>query len=138
LGEWYLIAFDHLRNEVRDFSASRIRELTVTDERFEWPAGFDLGSYLDSGFAMIRGSRPFQIEIEFDEYQSRWMRERAPFHATEQREELADGRLRIRMRVTALDGVKRFVLQYGSHTRVLAPEDLRDKIREELTRSLRL
>jgi predicted DNA-binding transcriptional regulator YafY len=138
LGEWYLIAFDHLRSEVRDFNASRIRELTVLDERFDWPAGFDLQAYLDSGFGMIRGSQSYQVEIEFDEYQSRWMRERAPFHPTEEREELPGGRLRIRMTVGALDGVKRFVMQYGSHALVIAPEELCDEIREELTRNLRL
>lgn len=136
LGEWYVIAFDHLRNEVRDFNASRIRELTVTDEHFEWPTGFDLEAYLDSGFGMFRGSKPIEVEIEFDEYQSRWIRERAPFHPTEEREELADGRLN-RMTVTAFDGVKRFVMQYGSHARVLAPEGLRDEIREDLSQSLK-
>lgn len=110
-----MIAFDHLRNEIRDFNASRISELEMTDDRFDWPDGFDLGSYLDSGFGMIRGNEPVEVVIEFDEYQSRWMRERAPFHSTEHREELPDGRLRIQMTVTALDGVKRFVMQYGSH-----------------------
>jgi predicted DNA-binding transcriptional regulator YafY len=56
LGEWYLIGFDHLRSEVRDFHAGRIRELVITDERFDWPEGFDVTAYLDSGFGMIRGA----------------------------------------------------------------------------------
>lgn len=136
LGEWYLIAFDHMRNEVRDFNAARIGELVVTQEPFEWPERFDLQAYLDSGFGMIRGKQPYGVEVIFSEYQSRWIRERGPFHPTEQREELPDGSLRIRMTVTALDGVKRWVMQYGSHARVVAPEELRDEIREELSRSL--
>jgi predicted DNA-binding transcriptional regulator YafY len=138
LGEWYLIAFDHRRGEVRDFMASRIREVSVTEEIFDWPAGFDLIAYLDSGFGMFRGSQPYLVEIEFDEYQARWLRERSAFHPTEQREELPDGRLRLRLTVTALDGVKRFVMQYGAHAQVLAPEELRLEIREELSRSLKL
>jgi predicted DNA-binding transcriptional regulator YafY len=117
--------------------ASRIRELSVTEEIFDWPAGFDLTAYLDSGFGMFRGIQPYSVEIEFDEYQSRWLRERAPFHPTEQREELPDGRLRLRLTATALDGVKRFVMQYGAHAQVLAPDELRTEIREELTRSLK-
>lgn len=132
LSEWYLIAFDHLRGEVRDFHAGRIRELGVLDERFDWPEGFDLASYLDSGFGMMRGREPFQVEIAFDEYQSRWMRERRAFHPTEEREELPDGGLLLRMRVTALDSVKRFVMQYGSHARVLAPEELRKTVNDEI------
>ncbi len=132
LGDWYLVAWDHLRNAPRDFLVSRIRELIVTEEHFEWPAGFELNEYLNQGFGMIRGREPINVEIIFDEYQSRWMRERTKFHPTEAREELPDGRLRVRMQVTALDGVKRFVMQYGAHATVVEPKELRDSIREEI------
>ena len=81
---------------------------------------------------MMRGREPFQVEIAFDEYQSRWIRERRSFHPTEEREELLDGGLLLRMRVTALDSVKRFVMQYGAHARVLAPEELRKAVSEEI------
>ncbi len=138
LGEWYLIAFDHLRRGVRDFHAGRIRELKITEETFDWPKGFDLGAYLKSGFAMIRGQEPFEVEIIFDEYQARWIRERSLAHPTEQREEMPDGSLRVRMRVTALDGVKRFVLQYGSHARVIGPEKLLQETRDEIEAMLAL
>jgi predicted DNA-binding transcriptional regulator YafY len=132
LGEWYLVAFDHRRGEVRDFHAGRIREMAVLDEQFDWPESFDLAAYLDSGFGMVRGREPFQVEIAFDEYQARWIRERKPFHPTEEREELADGGLLLRIRVTALDSVKRFVMQYGAHAMVVRPEELRRAIWEEI------
>lgn len=132
LGEWYLIAWDHLRGEPRDFLISRIRELTVTEEQFNWPKDFNLDEYLNQGFGMIRGREPIQVEIVFDEYQSRWMRERSKFHPTEEREDLPDGSLSVRMQVTALDGVKRFVMQYGAHAKVIAPEELRQAIRKEV------
>jgi predicted DNA-binding transcriptional regulator YafY len=132
LGEWYLIAWDHLREEVRDFHAGRIRELRVLEEKFAWPAGFELEAYLNSGFGMIRGGQPFTVELVFDEYQARWMRERGKFHPTEEREELPGGGLKLTMQVTALDGVKRFVMQYGRHAEVIRPEELRQAIREEI------
>ncbi len=131
-GEWYLIAWDHLRQAPRDFLVSRIRELNVTEQHFDWPAGFNLEEYLQSGFGMIRGGQMQEVEIVFDEYQSRWIRERTKFHPTEEREELPDGRLVLKMKVTALDGVKRFVMQYGVRATVLAPEELRKSIREEI------
>jgi predicted DNA-binding transcriptional regulator YafY len=40
------------------------------------------------------------------------------------------------MTVTAGDRVKRSVMQYFSHARVIAPEELRDEIREESPRGL--
>ncbi|HWQ36033.1 MAG TPA: WYL domain-containing protein [Blastocatellia bacterium] len=132
LGEWYLVAHDHLRGAPRVFLASRIRELTLTEEHFDPPPGFNLGEYLGSSFGMIIGSEPQEVEIVFDEYQARWIRERSKFHPTEDREEMPDGRLKLKMTVTALDGVKRFVMQYGAHAEVTRPEELRQAIREEV------
>ena len=132
LGDWYLIAWDHGRKKPLDFHCGRIRELQMLEEKFEWPAEFVLSEYLDSGFGMIRGQEPIQVEMVFDEYQARWMRERGKFHPTEEREELPDGRLQMRMTVTALDGVKRFVMQYGRHITVVIPEELKKAIQEEI------
>jgi predicted DNA-binding transcriptional regulator YafY len=132
LGEWYLIAFDHLRNETRSFHVGRIRELRLTDKHFEPPAGFHLQEYLDSGFAMIRGLEPIEVELIFNEYQARWIRERSKAHKTEEREELPDGRLRVRMQVTGLDGVKRYAMQYGANVQVIKPAELRQAVRQEL------
>ena len=131
-GDWYLIAWDHKRGRPRDFLVSRIRKLTVSAETFLWPAGFELEKYLADGFGMIRGERSIPVVLEFDDYQSRWIRERSPFHPTEEREELSGGRLRLRMTVTALDGVKRFILQYGAHVSVVSPPELVDLIRAEI------
>ncbi|MGH9969288.1 MAG: WYL domain-containing protein [Pyrinomonadaceae bacterium] len=47
-------------------------------------------------------------------------------------ERSGDRRLRIRMTVTALDRVKRFVMRYGSHARVIGPKKLREEIHEDL------
>ena len=132
LGDWYLVAWDHRRDKPLDFHCGRIRELQVLEETFAWPHDFDLKAYLDTGFGMIRGQEPILVELVFDEYQARWMRERGKFHPTEEREELPDGRLRMQMTVTALDGVKRFVMQYGRHVQVLQPEALQVTIREEI------
>ena len=134
-GEWYLIAWDAGHRAPRDFHAARIRELTVTDETFTWPTGFNLDDYLNSGFGMIRGREPIHVEILFDEYQARWIGERAKLHPSETREHLPDGRLRVRMQVTALDGVTRFVLQYGAHAEAIAPPELRRAVKAACLRA---
>ena len=133
LGDWYLVGWDHGRKKPLDFHCGRIRELQLLEDKFEWPTGFVLTEYLDSGFGMIRGQEPIEVEIIFDEYQARWMRERGKFHPTEEREELPDGQLRMRMKVTALDGVQRFVMQYGRHVQVVQPAKLCQAIQEEIT-----
>ena len=137
LGDWYLIGWDHFRAEIRDFHCGRIRQLKVSDETFTPPENFDQKTYFESGFSMIRGGAEYDVEIIFDEYQARWMRERGKFHPTEEREELPDGEFCLRMKVRGLDGVKRFVLQYGKHVRVIKPDELKAEIKADIIEMLR-
>lgn len=132
-GEWYLIGFDLGKEKILVFHAARIQKLEVLEEKFTYPPDFDLKKYLEDGFLMVRGEKLFNVELIFDEYQSRWIRERAPLHPSEQREELPNKQLKITMQVTALDSIKRFVMQYGSHVQVIKPIELQQEILQEIT-----
>ena len=94
-GDWYAIAYDHLRREVRDFHAGRIRRLALTAKYFDPPAGWNADDHLRRGFFMMRGGRSTTVSIVFDSYQARWMKERIAFHPEERREDLLDGGLRL-------------------------------------------
>lgn len=137
-GEWYVIGWCHLRNAPRDFLMSRIQKLELTDKNFEWPKEFNVQEYLQSGFGMVRGGEIQDVEIIFDAQQSHWVRERSTFHPTEQREELPDGSLILRMKVSGIEAVKRFVLQYGAHAQVIKPESLRELLKVEADAMLQI
>lgn len=68
--------------------------------------------------------------IEFDAYQAPWILERK-WHDTAQVERRADGGVTLRLWTSGLGEVKRWVMQYGSHARVIAPESLRRAVAEE-------
>jgi predicted DNA-binding transcriptional regulator YafY len=133
IGEWYAVCWDHESGEIRDFHAGRITKLTRTERTFTIPDDWDAEKYLSRGFGMFRGGREVTVEIEFDQYQARYARERI-FHQTQKREEMDDGRLRITFETTeaALEQVARWVMQYGSHANVTKPQELRDLIRAEI------
>lgn len=139
-GEWYVIAFDHNRHKVLDFHLGRIREYSLTSERFEIPETFDLQAVLDSGFGMFRGSgdRLYDVVIEFDAYQAGWIAQQSKVHRTAEYTPLDGGGLRVTMRVGALEGVKMWLLQYGAHVKVIEPEELREMIYSEAQRMVRL
>ena len=59
-GDWFLVAFCHLREAVRMFSPHRIRELHETGHTFQPPADFRINDYLDVGFRKVRGDGPAQ------------------------------------------------------------------------------
>jgi predicted DNA-binding transcriptional regulator YafY len=136
--DWYAIAFDHLRQEVRDFHVGRIKRLYETEEFFIPPPGWNADAHLRRGFFMTRGGRLTTVSIVFDAYQARWIRERQTFHVDEQREELPDGSLRLSFPVgrNGLEAVARFCLTYAGHCRAEKPATLRQLIRERLQRAL--
>lgn len=137
-GDWYAVAFDHMRGELRDFHAGRMRSIALTDKFFDPPEGWDADAYLRRGFFMMRGGRLTSVSLLFDSYQARWIRERQTFHPDERREELPDGSLRLIFPVGrgGLEAVARFCLAYAGHCRAERPPALRRIIRERLTRAL--
>jgi predicted DNA-binding transcriptional regulator YafY len=128
---WYLFAFDHLRGEMRNFHLGRIEWWEVLEKRFERSPGFSVDDWMGQAFQGIRGKEPMPVVIRFDEYQARWIRERAwpPGHEIE---ELADGGLILHFETGGLEGVKQWVMQYGRHAEVLGPPELRQMVAEAL------
>jgi predicted DNA-binding transcriptional regulator YafY len=73
--------------------------------------------------------------VWFDSYQARYMRGRE-WHPTQKMEEHDDGSLTLSFQTGAVDEVKRWVLGFGGHARVLAPPVLQDAVRESLREAL--
>jgi predicted DNA-binding transcriptional regulator YafY len=137
-GDWYAIAYDYLRHEVRDFHIGRIKHITQTSKFFDPPDGWNAEHYLRSGFYMMRGGRNVTVSLVFDAYQARWMKERIAFHPDERRQDLPDGSMRLTFSVgrSGLEAVARFCLAYAGHCRAERPTALRKLIRERLTQAL--
>ena len=129
-GAWYLIAYCHVRGQVRVFALDRIRSWEDTGKIFTCPSDFNMEEFLQHSFGIEIGTVPTEIVVRFDAYQARFMREKV-WHPSQETEDLPDGSMVIRMTVSGLGEVKRWVLSYGSHAEVLFPESLRHEIAEE-------
>lgn len=55
IGPWYVVAYCHLRQDLRTFRIDRIRSIQPTTETFERPAGFDAYRHVGAGIAMLPG-----------------------------------------------------------------------------------
>ena len=129
-GAWYLLAFDRLRNDKRQFHIGRIQAWRMLPDKFARRSSIVIADWLASFFGAEGGAAPTEVVIRFDAYQAKWIRERR-WHPTEQREEHADGSLTLRMKIGGLGELQRWVMQYGGHAEVLAPDWLRRAIAEE-------
>lgn len=52
IGPWYVVAYCHLRQDMRTFRVDRIRWIRPTPERFARPEGFDAFRYVGASLAM--------------------------------------------------------------------------------------
>ncbi|MDQ3814237.1 MAG: WYL domain-containing protein [Armatimonadota bacterium] len=132
-GDWYLIAFDSGKAKMLTFNVGRIEAWRVLNEHFLRTPDFDPEVWLQSAFQAESTEQPVEIAVRFDAEEAVYIRERH-WHDTQQIEELADGGLILRFTSSGLGAVKRFVLQYGRHAEVLAPDFLRAEIAEDVRR----
>lgn len=131
-GDWYLVAYCHLREEVRMFAPGRIRSLKETGGQFKRPTDFGIGDYLDTTFKVVRGDGPLQrVRLRFVPEMARYVREKV-WHPSQQVQQRRDGSLVLSLKVNHLLEVKRWALSYGAACEVLEPEELRSEIEAEL------
>ncbi len=130
---WNLIAYDHLRDDIRNFLLDNIRSMFVLSERFTPPEGFDLEEHLKE-----RGENPqnVRIVIRFDSQIYRWARPSIPAEIEEERQR--KGAIDVTFYFENLAYVARWLLRFGTQAQVLEPGELRERVREEALELARL
>ena len=122
---WNLIAYDHLRKDIRNFRLDEIRWMRVLTDTFLRPEGFDLSAHLETRGASIRNER---IVLRFTPQSYRWARRAVPARIEEERE--GDNEVDVTFYFDNLDYVAKWLLRYGTQVEIVGPETLRAKMRE--------
>ncbi|WP_310550030.1 WYL domain-containing protein [Paenibacillus glufosinatiresistens] len=125
-GSWMLVAWCDLRQAIRHFRLSRMKDLIVLEDRFELPEDFDLKKYTPSD------DRNIEVRLRFNLEAADRVKE-SGYPYLEEVEEHPNG-LDAVLRVRRLDDPVSWVLGWGSDVLVLEPESLRARIREEAQR----
>ncbi len=128
-GALYLIAYCHLRGDVRMFTIDRIRSLTVTNQPCQMPLTFDLDTYLRDALVVMRGT-PLTVVLRFNRPTAAWVKDRQ-WHPSQQTTMHKDGSLTMTLQVADTRELVGWILNFGSGVRVLQPDTLREKVREE-------
>ena len=120
--DWHLVAYCRLRQEMRDFRAGRIREAELLDERFERLADVDLKStYQEREYQEVR------VWIEASSVP--WARE-APAYGLRGEEQSEGGSVFV-YRSRDLRRLLPWLLSWGASARVLSPELVVERVRDE-------
>ena len=131
----YLIAHCHDRQEIRMFATPRILAAQGTGERFSRPADFNPSEYLAGNFRAVRGlaDSSYAVLLRFTpEFAGRIAEKH--WHHSQRVEPQPDGSLFVRMTLSNLTEITRWVLSWGRECMVVEPPELREAVTEEITR----
>jgi predicted DNA-binding transcriptional regulator YafY len=133
-GGLYLIAYCHLRKDVRMFAVERIRSITLTDHPYQLPLGFNVEEYVQDTLMVMRGRR-IEVELLFSKPSAAWLKDKL-WHPSQETHVLKDGRLKLTLKVADTTELVGWILSFGSQVRVISPKGLGDKISEEAKKML--
>jgi predicted DNA-binding transcriptional regulator YafY len=132
---WYVVGYSEFHGEPRNFKIERIVSLSETEETFTRPRDFDLDRYFGNAWNMVRGDRPFHVQIHFSSRVSGNVEEVA-WHKTQRTRRRTDGTLVFEVDVDGLDEISWWVLGYGDQAIVAEPDALRQLVTSHAKRML--
>jgi predicted DNA-binding transcriptional regulator YafY len=141
---WYLLALvldGKSKGELRQFKLARIERTSLVDQPFLPPADFDLESHLQGAWELFRRSdgrdERIRVVVEFDALFAKNILE-TMWHSSQVIQPLAQGGVRFSAEVNGFDEILWWVLQMGSHAKVIEPAALRELVARELEATRKL
>src|SRR5580704_2192873 len=131
-GEWYLFAFDHARKDIRTFAPARIKSVKPTGKTFARPQKFSLEKRLRDSFGVHSGEGKFEVVIRFASRAADYIREKK-WHESQSLRKFKNGSVELKMNLSSLGEVERWVLSWGGDARVLQPAELVEAARQAAT-----
>ena len=125
--QWYLIAGDQVRGQLRTFALTRIEGVKKLGTFFERPADFSASKMLSGSFAAFEAGKTERIRIRFDRFAARLVSERQ-WHKSQQIRPAAQEGIELTMQVGIAPDLESWILGWGDHAEVLEPAGLRDRI----------
>ena len=132
---WYLDAWDEERNALRIFSIDRISRATVLDApAFDVPEG-ELEDHYASAYGIFGGKADKTAILRFTPEAARWT-SAEKWHPEQESTWLPDGRYELRIPYREPRELVMDIMRQGRNVEVIAPDELRAQVREELQSAL--
>ena len=135
-GEWFLFAYDHARKDIRTFVPARIQSVHPTGKIFERPRKFSLEERLRDSFGVHSGEGEYEVVIRFSPRAADYIREKK-WHESQQLRELKGGGVELRLKLSSLLEVERWILGWGGDAVVIKPLELAKAVEKSARAILR-
>ena len=126
-GNWYLVAYCHLRDDLRTFRVDRIQQVETGEETFEVPASFSAREHLMQ-MTQERPATYYRVAVRFEPEVAHVVRERR--EEWQELTEQADGSVMLAFDASDLAWPCRWVLTYQDKATVIGPPELAAMVRD--------
>lgn len=136
---WQLVGFCHERQRIQHFAMTRVSRVELCPSQYyEVQPSFRPEQYFGGALGAYASGATYELRLLVEADRALYFRERQ-YHPTQQLEDTArpDGRLVVSYELEGLDEMRSFCQGWGTGITVLAPAELRERLRqdaEELTR----
>ena len=126
-GNWYLVAYCHLRSDMRTFRVDRIQQVEIRAETFEVPDSFSAREYLMQ-MVQERPATYYRVVVRFEPDVAHIVRERR--EEWQDLSEQGDGSVILSFDAADLAWPCRWVLTYQDKATVIGPPELAARVRD--------
>ena len=125
-GRIYLVGFDHTRTDMRVFAVDNVSDVTITPQKFERPADFNLEAYgAHSVSGVVHGQSVADVTVRFSPVVAKAATAASTVARDRRVVRRDDGGVDITYRVSDPIEIVRFSLGWGAEAEVVAPEEAR-------------
>lgn len=128
---WYLDCWCHLREEIRSFAVDAIRHATLLDKKSKEISKKDLHDVLAAGYGIFAGAKVEWAKLRFTKEAARWVAAEQ-WHSEQRSSTDKDGQYILEIPYSNPTELIMDILRHGAGVEVLAPPDLRKKVRVEI------
>lgn len=135
-GNWYVLAMARDKNEPATFALSRIREIGPSNEVISMKHPFDPQAHLAGAFGITGGGEPVEVQLRFSPKVATYIAERQ-WHPGQRVKYRRDGSLDLYLAARGRKELIRWILSWQPDVEVMAPDELRERVRKKLRAGLR-
>lgn len=133
---WYLAAWCHQADDFRSFALERIRDMALAEgEALELPAE-EISRHFDQSFGIFSGPASHHAQLRFSPEAARWAADEV-WHPDQSGQWLDDGRFELCFPFGHQRELLMSILSYGDDVEVVAPDSLREAVRDALAAAYR-
>lgn len=130
-GNWYLDAWCHLRNGLRNFAVDAIAQAELAEGSVRDISDAELNATFGPGYGIFSGGTVRWARLRFTAERARWVAQEQ-WHPKQEGKQQADGGYLLRIPYTDHRELIMDILKHGAHCEVLGPASLRRAVAGEV------